>query len=67
MTCCTLPPSCSSTAATHALLALAAAAYAAVHQQLGRTCGERLFCHDDVSARLFIMHAGFALFDLVWW
>ncbi|KAL4433269.1 hypothetical protein ABPG77_003317 [Micractinium sp. CCAP 211/92] len=56
-----------STAATHALLSLAAAAYAAVHQKLDRTCGDRLFCHDDLSARLFMMHAGFALYDFLFW
>ncbi len=59
--------SCRSTAATHALLSLAAAAYAAVHQKLDRTCGGRLFCHDDLSARLFMMHAGFALYDFLFW
>ncbi|KAL4448336.1 hypothetical protein ABPG75_005555 [Micractinium tetrahymenae] len=57
-----------STAATHALISLAAAAYAAVHQKLDRTCGgQRLFCHDDLSARLFMMHAGYALYEFLFW
>lgn len=38
-------------AATHAIISLAASAYALVHSNTAR-CEGREFCHDDMSARL---------------
>ncbi|PSC70433.1 Lysosomal Pro-X carboxypeptidase [Micractinium conductrix] len=54
------------TAATHALLCLAAASYASMHRELGR-CGGRSFCWDDMAGRMLTVHAGFALYEILFW
>ena len=60
------PPLRSATAATHALLCLAAASYASMHRELGR-CGGRSFCWDDMAGRMLTVHAGFALYEILFW
>lgn len=64
------PPSagavCSVTAATHAIISLMASFYILVRRDV-RHCGDRAFCFDDMTGRLWTVHAGFCLYDFVFW
>jgi hypothetical protein len=41
--------------------------YAALQGQLGGACGDHAFCHDDMAARMLTVHAGYALYEILFW
>ncbi|PRW44843.1 prolyl endopeptidase-like isoform A [Chlorella sorokiniana] len=53
-------------AATHAILCLAVSAYVLLRRDLS-DCEGRAFCFDDMTARMLTVHAGYALFEVVFW
>lgn len=54
------------TSATHAIISLLASLYILMRRDLSH-CGSQAFCHDDLSARLWCMHAGYALYEFLFW
>lgn len=54
------------TAITHAIISLMASFFILMRRDLSH-CGDQLFCHDDLSARLWTVRAGYSLYEFLFW